>query len=435
MAGDFLLKLKDQNIFRPTVMDTIVNEFEPDPDQFMFTEAFLPFKEVDSLDVIDMVQFGAYGRTYPVRLGADHMRIDLPGQAYKQYGSAHWREGMIFNEEVLLRAINPAAPLERIGEGLVTKGLDLLDLRINNLIELISMDTVLRGFYQEDRWDVNYTFNPNIAGFRYIDITSSSGSHRVRWTTSGSWDVPATADPLADIKGAVQFFRKLGYETSRIWMNDLTAAKAEACTSFQTQIARAPQLVVANIENEAVFQVLTGLKGQSIKIDSRVYHEETRIRIASGASDTILYVEDSAPFHLGDDLLITTSAGVQYIVQQLTSEPNANAITIPAAISAALAVGDRIVALKKRMKTNYIILEGQKSSRTSNNNWISTPSLVKNSSIGNPLPGRYTWSHFQTDRPPFNMEIGAGISGGPKIGEANWMVVKVSDTDDDITWL
>jgi len=434
MAGELLLKLKDLNIFRPTVMDSIVNEFEPEPNQYLFTDTFLPFKEVDNLDVIDMIKFGGYGKTYPVRLGADHMRIELPGFAYKQYGSGHWREGMIFNEEVLLRAVNPAAPLTRMAEGLVTDALNLLDVRISNLIERVSMDLVLKAMYKEDRWGTNYTFNPNIPYFRYIDITKSSGNHQVRWTTGNTWDTAAACTPLEDIKQAVMFFRKLGYETVVVWINDITAAKIEASTEFQTLMKLNQQLVRMSIENEELVSLLTGLKGVKIKIDSRIYHDESRISATSAASDTTLYVEDSSVFAANDDIVIKSSAtGMNEYFNTITSAAN-NAIVIGANSNPIFNVGDRVVATRKLLPTNYLVFQGQKNNRLGNNNWVSVPSLVKSSSISSPQPGRYTWNHFDTDRPPYNLEVGAGISGGPKISEANWMVMRVSATTNGVLW-
>lgn len=424
MAGELFLKMKELQIFKPTVMDTIINEFEPDDGQFVISDAFLPMKMVSSLDIIDMVKFGAFGRTYPVNLGAQHARIDLPGWTYRQYGAGHWREGVMFNEDVLLNAMNPASPLTRMAEDLVVEALNLLDLRLNNLVERVSIDTVIQGFYTEARWGVNYEYLPMIPPYHYIDITASTGSHKVQWTTGGSWDTPGSATPMADMKGAVQFFRKMGYETTRIWMNDITCAKIEVTDEFKNIVKVIPALYARDLQSESFLEYAANIKGQTLKLDARMYREDAKVMIAAGTTDTTVVVDNASIFKAGDDVFIKHSDGNETF-QTLTTAPTGNVITFPAAFSRALAVGDRLIASRKLFPTNFMVLEGRKSMRASANNWISTPSLVKSKSIGSPQPGRYTWNHFDTDRPPYNLEVGAGISGGPKVGDANWMVVYV----------
>jgi hypothetical protein len=430
MAGELFLKMKELNIFKPLVMDTIINEFEPDDGQFVLTNAFLPMKMVNSLDIIDMVKFGTFGRTYPVNLGAEHARLDLPGWTYRQYGAGHWREGVLFNEDVLLNAMNPASPLTRMAEDLVTEALNLLDLRINNLIERVTLDTVIQGFYTEARWGVNYEYNPQIPPYHYIDINNSgtvaaSAQHAVTWSGTGaSWNAPTTATPLVDIVGAVKHFRELGYDTTTIWMNDLTAVKIEATTEFKDKIKVVPTLVQQSLENEDFLGLIAGLKGQKIRLDSRMYREDCKVIQAAASGDTVVYVDNANIFKNGDKVIVKKSDGKEAIFT-LTSAPGTNYVTLPSAIQFALSPGDRIITSRKLFPTDFLILEGRKSSRASANNWISTPSLVSNKSISAPSPGRYTWNHFATDRPPYNLEVGAGISGGPKVGEANWMVVYV----------
>jgi hypothetical protein len=429
MAGELFLKMKELQIFKPTVMDTVINEFEPDDGQFVLTDAFLPMKMVSSLDMIDMVKFGAFGRTYPVNLNAQHARIDLPGWTYRQYGAGHWREGVMFNEDVLLNAMNPQSPLTRMGEDLVTEALNLLDLRLNNLIERVTLDTIIGGFYSEARWGVNYEYLPIIPPNHYLDITltTATNPHCKQWgagVASVTWDTIASSTPLDDIKQAVQYFRKIGYETTTIWMNDITACKIENSADFKAALTGVPNLLQANLENESFLSFIANLKGQKIRIDSRMYREDSKVVQAAGASDTTVVVENGAIFKIGDDVIIKYSDGTERW-QTLAAAPVANIITFPAAIGKALTPGDRLITTRKLFPTNYVIFEGRKSSRVSSNNWISTPSLVKTKSYGNPQPGRYTWSHFDTDRPPFSLEVGAGISGGPKVGDANWLVLYV----------
>ncbi|MBI5234466.1 MAG: hypothetical protein HY880_08940, partial [Deltaproteobacteria bacterium] len=79
MTGQDLLKLKELDIFREPVMDTVINEFIPDPNTFLLTENFLPFKLVDKSKILDLINNGAFGRTGPVALDAHHDLISVPG--------------------------------------------------------------------------------------------------------------------------------------------------------------------------------------------------------------------------------------------------------------------------------------------------------------------------------------------------------------------
>jgi hypothetical protein len=167
MTGQELVKLAESNVFRPTVMDTIINEFTPASNAFFLTDKFLPFKLVDNSVLIDMISNGAFGRTHPVNLGAEHRRIPTLGFSYKQHTAGHWREAVMFDEATLQEAVDPAAPLQKAGEQLAVGALNLLDVRLNNLIEYVTSKIVIEGTYSEARHGVAYTYNPNIPAKHY----------------------------------------------------------------------------------------------------------------------------------------------------------------------------------------------------------------------------------------------------------------------------
>lgn len=433
MAGEFLVELRKLKVFKPTVMDTIVNEFAPAEDQFKLTNAFLPFQNVEKEDFLDMVKFGAFGRTYPVELGAEHRRIDLPGQLYKEGTAGYWREGMIFNEEVLQKAINPAAPMERAAGMLVTDGLNVLDLRLNNLIEYLTIQSVVNGYYVENRNGVNYEYDPNIPPYNYIDIALSAGAHQIQWTGSGGvWTTAASAKPLVDIKGAVVFARSIGLNPTRIWGNDNLWSLAENATDTQSLIQKVPALVSTDITNESVFGTLSNVKGLSPVVDTRISYEEAKVAVAGAVADSTVTVDSAANIKAGDKIIIKKSDGRQMFDTVASKSGNVLTLTDSSGLKYAIAVGDRVIRSRKMLPDNIFILESPRNERVTPNRWVSTPSLVKAQSWSKVLPGKYTFTYFQ-ERVPYFLEIGAGVNGGPRITNSNWLVVKVG-TNHDISW-
>jgi hypothetical protein len=433
MAGELLLELKKLKVFKPTVMDTIVNEFAPETDQFKVTDAFLPFQNVEKDSFLDMIKFGAFGRTYPVELGAEHRRIDLPGQIYKEGSAGYWREGMVFNEEVLQNAMNPASPMERMAGGLVTDGLNILDSRLNNLIEYLSVQTVCNGWYSEARNGVNYVYDPQIPPYHYIDISKTTGAHQIQWAgTGGVWTTAASAKPITDIKGAILFARDIGLNPQKIWANDQTWAKAEEATDTQSRFTYLDKMLLANLTNESVFETLTNIKGLQPVVDNRISYEEAKITAASAAGDTTVTVDLATNFVAGDKVIIKKSDGTQMFDKVASITGSVVTLTDSVGLKYAVAIGDRIIRSRKLFPDNIFIIESPKQDRMTPNRWISTPSLVKAASWSKTLPGKYTWTYFQ-ERVPYLLEIGAGINGGPRITNANWLVVKVG-TNNDINW-
>lgn len=414
MTGQEFVKLRDSNVFRPAVMDTIINEFVPATDQFLLTETFLPFKLVDKDMMMDLINNGAFGRTNPVNLGAEHKRISIPGFSYKQHTSGHWRESVQYDEEVLLRAVDPAAPTSRWGEGLATAALDFLDTRLNNLVEYVTAKTLINGLYSEARYGVNYTYDPKVPAKHYKNVTSTPG-----WTTGGTWATAANAKPIDDIVGAVQAATRYGMVPERIFMSVKTLESFNAAADTQTRLKASYVLVGRNSDRKFIFDTLTGTP---VQVDNRLYAEETRLTAASLAADTTINVESASEFTAGDIITMRNSLGEEE--EATISSIAGNVITLTAGVVKSYQAGDRMTVYKQFLPDNYFIVQCRSDSRTAPNNWVSTPSLVKGASWTRPLPGRYTWVRFD-DKVPYNLEVGAGIDGGPKVSRANWLVVKV----------
>jgi len=415
MTGQELIKLKDSRAFRQSTMDSIINEFEPADDQFLLTDSFLPFKLVDKDVLIDLINHGAFGRTNPVNLGSDHKRVSIPGFGYKEHTAGHWREAIKFDEEVLLKAVDPSRPTERWGEGLAAASLNFLDLRLNNLIEYVTAQVVVNGTYSEARYGVNYTYNPKIPAKYFQNVTSSPS-----WTSAGTWATAANAKPIADIIGAKNEMARFGHNVDAVYMNINTLEKFYGAADTQTMVKASPAIVGRSADRTFVFETLTGVK---LIIDNRLYAEETKFTAASAASDTTLDVENAGEFTAGDRITLRNSANEEE--ERIIDSISSNTITITAGTTYAYAEGDRVTVYKRFTPDNKVIMHSMGNVRSGANNWLSTPSLVKGQSWTRPQPGRYTWKDFNTTV-PYTLEIGAGIDGGPKIGAANWMCISVT---------
>lgn len=415
MTGQELSRIMEANVFRPTVMDTIINEFTPPADAFVLTDAFLPFKLVDKDTVMSLINHGAFGKTHPVNLGAEHRRISIPGYEYRQHTAGHWRESVEFSEEVLLKAVDPAQPTSRWGEGLVTSALNLLDIRLNNLIEFVTSKILIDGKYSEARHGVNYTYDPAIPAKYYRDVTSSPG-----WTTGGPWTSAANAKPINDIIEASRLAARYGVNVEAVYMSLKTALDFINAADTQSKIKASPVMVGRNFDTKFIFESLTGLQ---LVIDERLYAEETKLTAASAVGDTTLDVQDASAFASGDVITLRNATGREE--EATISSISGNVITISAGTTNAYAIGDRVTAYKRYLPDNYFILKGRTADRVAPNNWVSTPSLIKANNWKNPLPGKYTWQYFQS-KVPYLLEIGAGISGGPVVSRSTWMRVKTA---------
>lgn len=415
MTGQELLKLMESNVFRPTVMDTIINEFAPPSDAFVLTDAFLPFKLVDKDKVMSLINHGAFGKTHPVNLGAEHKRIPIPGYEYREHTAGHWRESVEFGEDVLQKAVDPSRPTERWGEGLATSALNLLDIRLNNLIEYVTAKILIDGKYSEARHGVNYTYDPAIPVKYYKDVTASPG-----WTTGGTWATAANAKPINDIIEATRLGTRYGINVEAVYMSLKTALDFINAADTQNKVKSSYVMVGRNYDTKFIFESLTGLQ---LVIDERLYAEESRFTAASAVGDTTLDVQDASAFAAGDVITLRNASGQEE--EATISSISGNTITISAGTTYAYAIGDRVTAYKRYLPDNYFVLKGRTADRVAPNNWISTPSLIKANNWKNPLPGKYTWQHFQS-KVPYKLEIGAGISGGPVVSRATWMRVKTA---------
>lgn len=412
MTGEELLKLQESQVFRKTTMDATINEFVPESDTFKITDAFMPFKLVSEDEILVLIEHGAFGKTNPVNLGSEHKRVALPGYGYREHTAGHWRESIEFNEKVLAKAVNPKQPRKLWGSGLQANALNVLDIRLNNLIEYLSSKILIDHTYSEARWGVNYTYDPQIPAKFKVDVTSSPP-----WTSGGAWSNAAAATPITDLIRAKEQMARYGFLMTQVWMSEKTLIDFMESSEVQAKINNSPSLIDSETNRAKILLTLTGLVLQE---DVRRYAEETTFTAASAIGDTTLNVDDATEFTAGDEITLRNSSGQE---EQATIASIASNVLTVGAITKAYAIGDRVTVYKPFFPEDHFVLKGAGSTRMAPNNWYSTPSLIKGKSWTNPLPGKYTWNKFDTNV-PYKLEIGAGIDGGPMISACDWFTVK-----------
>jgi len=437
MTGQEFLKIQDEKIFRPAVMDAIINEFEPAADSFLLMNDFMPMKDVQLDELVALIKAGAFGKTNPVALGGDHVRINMPTHFYKDLRSGYWREAIVFDEEVLQRVKRPDKPDELWGEGLVGEALNVLDIRLNTLIEYLTAQTILTTGYSVARGGVNYTYAHGLPTKYYLDPSASpaSGFKACPWigaSDNNRWSALTTSNPLTDIRESIKKMADYGFGVDKIYMTRTVAGYIEDNTTssgIRTLIAANPAVAGQMITAELLISALSGLKGITPIIDDRRYIEEVGLVRPLAASGTTLTVGeiDASACAAGDTITIRdTSAGTEEELTVSSISATNGTITVSAGPVAAYPVGSRVTISKKFLADNKVIFHGKGNARVSYANWVSTPSLIKAKDFKNPQPGRYTWTTFN-DRVPYWVEIGAGIHGGPMVySGGGWLVLKVA---------
>ena len=437
MTGQEFLKIQDEKIFRPAVMDAIINEFEPAVDSFLLTKDFCPMKDVMMDELVALIKAGAFGKTNPVALGGEHAKINLPTYFYKDLQSAYWRESIMFDEAVLQRVKNPDKPDQLWGAGLVGEAMNVLDIRLNTLIEYLSAQTVLANGYSVARAGVNYSFDAGLSTKYYLDVSASpaSGFKSAPWVSpsdNNRWSSLTNANPLTDIREAVKKMADYGFGVDKLYLTRTIAGYIEDNTTssgIRSLIAANPAIAGQMITAELLITALSGLKGLVPVVDDRRYNEEFGLVRPLAAAGTTLYLGnvDATQVASGDTVTLrdTSNGNEEEITINAVSATNGTVGTATGPTNA-YPVGSRVTVSKKFLVDNKVIFHGKGNGRVAYSNWVSTPSLVKAKDFKNPLPGRYTWSTFN-DRVPYWIETGAGINGGPMVySGGGWLVLKMA---------
>lgn len=438
--GQSLLEIRDKRIFRPPVMDAIIEQFVPDPDTFRITSAFLPMKNVEMDEMVGLFKGGAYGTTSPASLSADVPTVNGRNYEYRDYATTgYWRERMVWDEKVLTRVPSPTQPDRLWGEGLMADSLEFLDGRLNNLIERLSADVVKSRGFSMSRNGVIYTYTAPVSTRYYVTLSAAptyaffEDTPWIAPAATAQWNDLVNSDPLRDIKYAVQRARDLGMDVGEVWMRKELANLIEE--NQNTDIAGLKEIITRNqafaqsfVSTEQLVLAVPTLKGVKVVIDDRRYEEETTLTAAVSAGGNTLAVADTNGFEVGDTVILrdaTQNTPVEEEGVVLSVSASASTITLAAVLTNGFPNQSVVRAVKFFMPADQIWLRvtGQGFRRSPKANWVSTPALTGGSVV--PRPGRYQWSYVH-DRIPVYAEIGMGIHGGPLVWDGgNWFVVEV----------
>ncbi len=435
-------EISEAKIFKKPIMDAIIQEFVTPTNAFLITDAFLPMLEVNDTRLIALRKNGAFGKTAPASLSAEHHHVAMLGGLYKEATTGYWRESILFHEDDFLNVRNPEKPGELWGQQMMGEALNLLDIRLNNRIEQLASDVVFSKGYSVAQYGVNYTYAAPIPPKYYIDMAASaaSGFTNAPWISTPAdtnrWSDLTEARPLRDIREVLRYAGRWGINIDTIWFNSITAGYIEDNADIKGYIQASPVLSEKFITVQKLLETVAGLKGLKVVIDDRFYNEETHFTAAATAGDSTYTVFDSTGFTNGDTLTLRNSSDqeedivVHASTSIDTSTPGAHVITLAAGttLSYSYAVNDRCTKAVPYVPDNKVAFRAVTNARSAPARWVTTPSVTKGGNINRPLPGRYTWSYVRpANQPPIYAEVGAGIHGGPVVWTSGgWITLKIA---------
>ena len=434
------LAISNSGVFKPTVMNAIINEFVPDPNALLLTQKFMPRKDANDDRLIALIKNGAYGVTAAAVPGAEHFHLAGLGGRYVEAKVPEWRESIVHLENELLKIRKPENPNEIWGLDIMTSDLSFLNIRLNNRIEQVTADTVFLNGYTINNYGIQYTYNAGVSSrYRvYMGDTVPSGMIETPWIAKADanlWTAPTTCKPLRDIQGIRSYAGELGLKLTGLVMNSKTAGYIEAADSVTSIIQSSPVLAEKYMTIDMLISTVGGLKGLPVTIDDRIYNRETYVVTAAAAGASTITVRDAKELGVtnSDYFIIRNGTGqservkVHASTSINTSTPGAHIISLAAVTTIALAVQDRVTFAKKFVPEGYVAFEVARQAGAEPANWISIPSLVGKAN-GRATPGVYNWSYVKpANQPPLMVEVGMGINGGAVVFDSGgWIILKVA---------
>jgi len=441
MIGQDLAVFMSLPMFQKQTMDKILEEIQLPGEPLRFSNAFMPLKKEDDDTLTALIWEAITGKTQPYALNANVPLIEMGGFFIREWAGYEWREGIRFGEKELTKIHNPAKPTERWGEGLIARAIMALKLRMNNMIEFTSAQTILQGGYAIAKAAINYTYKittvPNLCYLKldHTAFTSAVGMvfRKADWVSVSDdtmlWSATTTAKPLMDIAKIISYAQYIGINITDMWMPPSIADYLEQNTDVQTWMKANQQFVSQFMTKRNLIGVLPGFKGINVVIDERRYVDQS-VGIADiGTSDTTIQVEDISPFTIGQDVMIISEDGKDYVFAKThaSTVPSGNTITMAAAVGTAFTGKWRLQASKSYLadaygKEKFVVFRAE--SIEGLHEWASMPSaLGPGGSITRPTPGPGTYR----DKSPYSaqpwIEVGSAVSGGPYIANRGGFVV------------
>jgi len=442
MIGQDLAVFMSLPMFQKQTMDKILEEIQLPGDPLRFSNAFMPLKKEDDDTLTALIWEAITGKTQPYALNANVPLIEMGGFFIREWAGYEWREGIRFGEKELVKIKNPEKPTERWGEGLIARAIMALKMRMNNMLEFTSAQTILQGGYAIAKAGINYTYRittvPNLCYIKldHTAFTSAVGMVFLKadWVSVSDdtmlWSATTTAKPLLDIAKMISYAQGIGINITDMWMPPSIADYLELNTDVQTWMKANPQYVAQFVTNRNLIAVLPGFKGINVTIDERKYIDQTVGTANIGTSDTVIHVEDSSAFLAAQKVLIISEDGKDYVRATISSIA-VNAITLSAAVGVAFTGKWRLQVSKSYLadaygREKFVVFRADAIEGL--HEWASMPSaLGPGGSIQRPTPGPGTYR----DQSPYSaqpwIEVGSAVSGGPYIANrGGFIVLKVA---------
>ncbi len=426
MSGVNWQIVAEDPIFRPNRLQEIINELPPNTDILRATNAFMPRRDAMDIFLLTTVISGPFGLTNPLGdLGSQHAYIPGPRLMQFEHTVGHWREAIQLTEKtLLLLATALLAGNRSLLEEHIARSLQLLDIRVDNRIEYVTLQVLLNGSYTVNEFGVNYTYQPkHLRPYLTVDISGGSAP----WGTVAPWSDTANADIMRDTREMIAYLRSFGVETRALWFPKKVGGYIEDNAKVRDFIKASPMLSEKLITSETLFGFISEFRGLSVYMDDRRYIEEYRIQQPVSAGATQIFLDRVDRLSTGDTIVLEGGDGSSEKGTISSINASLRRITLSAGVANAYSVGDAVKLFKRFYDSDTkVLFLGEVSPGMPTANWMSVPSLAAANEAQNPRPGKTPWRTFQFQKNPKYLELGNGISGGPVIHRQNWGVLKVA---------
>jgi len=436
MSSDLYLA---NDIFEPNVMQGIFDVIEPQfPDALKMQQAFMPYKEFTTDEMISLFEHNFYGMTPATSLGADPMNIGIPGGFYKQYSFGYWGEYSRFESKDLLQVKDPRQPYKADGvtpnlwgEDMMVKAMAMQKHRFQTFQEAFVGSLIGTGnfYYFADGVD-NYFPGPTSTDFilePHYRLTVTAGTVTYGgWTSGGTWATAATATPVHDLNQMILYMaQSLGLQVTEIWMSRQSAQRLIDADATAQWVESVPDLSRAMLTVESGLTALNKIVGDNIRfvIEDRTFPERMIITSNTVASTSTTVVVDNDAVLRGvttPTLMFHTQDGQERLVT--ATNVSSNTITFTASdLDISMQRGDFITYNNRYMAEDKIVF---KTTRTDRQNFASLP--VQTSPEDEYSPGVHTYAQEVTKKPNWYVVAGTLFRGGALVfGPGGWATLDV----------
>ena len=428
-------------IFSPHVMQGIFDVIQPrTADALRIQEAFFPYQEYSTDEMLNYFRHLPWGKTPPTTLGADPMMVGIPGGFYKGYEFGYWGEASRFESKDLLQVKNPVRPYKGDGstpnlwgEEMMTMALANQKHRFNTLKEAFCAALLSTGnfHYYADGVD-NYFPGPSSTSYilpaHYrLSCTSSGTVTYGGWTTGGAWSTAASATPTKDLNQMLLYLStKLGLQASEIWMSRQVAQYLIDADETASWVEKNPELSKAMLTVESGLTALNKIVGSNIKfvIDDRTYPERAVITTPTVASSSTTVTLDNDALFDGSTtptIMFHKASGEERMVT--ATNVSSNVVTFTASdLDISMEVGDFVIYNKRFMNDESKIVF--KTTNTDLQRFASLP--VQTSPEDEFSPGAHTYSDQVVKKPNWFIVAGFLFRGGPTVfNQGGWATLDV----------